>query len=124
VIEALAPGCPPKAFRKMSWSQPSTTAHRNDPGRFRVVHPFHPLVGREFELLGYIHAWGQQQRVLYREAGSERTRSLPAAWTDVVGADPFLVLAEGRSLFRVQELLSLVLLVRQLRANAVSEILP
>jgi len=33
-------------------------------------------------------------------------------------------LAEGRSLFRVQELLSLVLLVRQLRGNAVSEILP
>ena len=108
----------------MNWSQLSTTANRNDRGRFRVVHPFHPLAGREFELLGYIHAWGQQQRVLYREAGSERTRSLPAAWTDVVGADPFLVLAEGRSLFRVQELLSLVLLVRQLRGNAVSEILP
>ena len=108
----------------MNWSQPSTTAHRDDRGRFRVVHPFHPLAGREFELLGYIQAWGQQQRVLYREAGSERTRSLPAAWTDVVGADPFLVLAEGRSLFRVQELLSLVLLVRQLRGNAVSEILP
>jgi len=108
----------------MSWSQLSTTAHRNDRGRFRVVHPFHPLAGREFELLGYIQAWGQQQRVLYRVAGSERTRSLPAVWTDVVGADPFLVLAGGRSLFRVQELLSLVLLVKQLRGNAVSEILP
>ena len=43
--------------------------------------------------------------MFYREAGSERTRSLPAAWTDVVGVDPFVVLAQGRSFFRVQELL-------------------
>jgi Family of unknown function (DUF5372) len=107
----------------MNWSQPSTTAHRNDPGRFRVVHPFHPLAGREFEVLGHIHTWGQQ-RVLYREGESERTRSLPAAWTDVDGADPYVVLAAGRSYFRVEELLSLVSLVRQLGDSGVSEILP
>ena len=53
-------------------------------------------------MLGYTQTWGQG-RVFYREAGSERTRSLPAAWIDVVGVDAFVVLAEGRSFFRVQE---------------------
>ena len=62
--------------------------------------------------------------MFYREARSERTRSLPAAWTDVVGVDPFVVLAEGRSFFRVQELLLLVSLVRQQGDSGVSEILP
>ena len=42
------------------------------------------------------HTWGQQ-RVLYREGESERTRSLPAAWTDIVGADPYVVVVAGRS---------------------------
>ncbi len=74
-------------------------------------------------MLSYTHAWGQR-RVFYQEVGSERTRSLPAAWTDVVGVDPFVVLAEGRSYFRVQELLLLVSLVRQEGDCDVSEILP
>jgi len=51
--------------------------------------------------------------VFYREADSERIRSLPAAWTDVDGIDAFVALAAGRSLFRVEDLLALVELVRQ-----------
>ena len=74
-------------------------------------------------MLGFAHSWGEH-RVFYREAESGRARSLPAAWTDVVGVDPFVVLAEGRSFFRVQELLLLVSLVRQLDVGAVSEISP
>jgi hypothetical protein len=62
--------------------------------------------------------------VLYREAESERTRSLPAGWTDVVGVDPYVVLAAGRSYFWVEELLALVSLMRQLEDGGVSEILP
>lgn len=71
-----------------------------------MVHPFHPLNGQEFELVGYAHTWGEH-RVFYREPGSELVRSLPANWTDVEEPDPFLVLGEGRSYFRVEDLLSL-----------------
>ena len=42
-------------------------------------------------------------------------RSLPAAWTDVVGVDAFVALAEGRSLFRVEDLLALVALIEAVR---------
>src|SRR5215472_15110897 len=53
VIQALPPCCADEPLGDAVWSQLSTTAHRNDRGRFRVVHPFHPLAGREFQLLGY-----------------------------------------------------------------------
>lgn len=78
-----------------------------------MIHPFHPLTGREFELVGYAHTWGEE-RVFYREPGSEVVRSLPASWTDVEGPDPFIELGEGRSYFRVDDLLDLAGLLREL----------
>ncbi|MBI2917614.1 MAG: hypothetical protein HYY01_06420, partial [Chloroflexi bacterium] len=47
------------------WSKHSTTGDGRDSGRFRVVHPFHPLTGREFDLVGCGHTWGEH-RVFYR----------------------------------------------------------
>ncbi len=41
-------------------------------------------------------------------------RSLPAAWTDVEGPDPFLVVAAGRAHLRTADLLALVDLLRKL----------
>jgi hypothetical protein len=81
-----------------------------------VTHPFHPLTGREFELVGYAHTWGEH-RVFFREADEERVRSMPAGWTDVQGPDPFLVLAAGRSAFRVDDLLALARLLRELEGG-------
>jgi hypothetical protein len=43
------------------------------------------------------------------EAGA--TRSFPTAWTNVAPVDPFVVLSQGRSLWRIEELLELVALV-------------
>jgi hypothetical protein len=39
---------------------------------------------------------------------------LPASWTDVVDPDPFVVMAAGRSLFRVEDLLTLADLLAEL----------
>ncbi len=69
-----------------------------------MVHPFHPLAGRELELLDHGYRWGQE-RVFFREQA--RVRSLPASWTDLVDADPFLVIAAGRCFCRPEELLQL-----------------
>jgi len=77
---------------------------------FRVTHPFHPLLGREFELLEYSR-WGGEARVFYRDGG-EQTRSLPASWTSAAADDPFVGIAAGRSPLRVVDLLRLVQLVR------------
>jgi len=78
-----------------------------------VTHPFHPLLGQEFDLVGYAHTWGEH-RVFFREPGEERVRSMPAGWTDVEGPDPFLVLSGGRTWFRVEDLVALVRLIDEL----------
>ncbi len=78
-----------------------------------MTHPFHPLYGQEFELVGYAHTWGEH-RVFFRAPGETRVRSLPAGWTDVEGPDPFRALAAGRSCFRTDDLRALVHLVDEL----------
>ena len=81
--------------------------------RFRVTHPFHPLFGREFELVHYRQCWGED-RVFYLDEGEE-LRSLPARWTSAVAADPLVVVSAGRSMFRVADLLELSKLAREPR---------
>jgi hypothetical protein len=80
--------------------------------RFCVTHPFHPWLGREFELVEHRRTWGED-RVFFND---ERARlvALPAAWTDFVSPDPFVMLAAGRSLFRVEDLCELVEQIRSL----------
>lgn len=81
-----------------------------------MTHPFHPLTGREFDLVGYAHTWGEH-RVFFREPDEERVRSMPAGWTDVEGPDPFLVLAAGRTAFRVEDLVALARLLREIEGG-------
>lgn len=75
-----------------------------------MVHPFHPLAGRELELLDHGYRWGQE-RVFFRDRVQARVRSLPAPWTDLVDADPFLVIAAGRCFCRPEDLLQLARLL-------------
>jgi hypothetical protein len=77
-----------------------------------VTHPFHPLHGRKFELIEYRQAWGEY-RVTYLNS-SGQLQWLPASWTDVMGEDPFAVVAAGRSPLRVKELLQLARLISRL----------
>jgi len=43
-----------------------------------------------------------------------RTRSLPVGWTNVAPVDPFISVAAGRAAFRLEDLLALTALVRDL----------
>ncbi|MFN2505338.1 MAG: DUF5372 family protein [Acidimicrobiales bacterium] len=73
-----------------------------------MTHPFHPLAGQQFELVVRKHNWAED-RVFIFVAGE--LRSVPAGWTDIDPADPFVVIAAGRSPFRVDDLLSLASLL-------------
>ncbi len=93
----------------------------------RVTHPFHPLYGREFELVVYRQNWGEDRVHLHDENGV--LFSLPAGWTDAAAADPFVVIAEGRCPFTVEGLLRLADLIDRLRSQpggdeAVKQIMP
>jgi len=92
-----------------------------------VTHLFHPLAGRDFEFVAYRQNWGEDRVHLHDENG--QLFSLPAAWTDVAPADPFVVVAAGRCPFTMAGLLALADLVDRLRAQrdgaqAVKKIMP
>ncbi len=80
---------------------------------FRVTHPFHPLCGREFDLVTYRQNWGEDRVYFHDDSG--HLRSLPAAWTSVGPYDPFEVVSAGRSAFRTSDLRALVDLLDQLQ---------
>jgi len=75
----------------------------------RVTHPFHPLHGREFELVERRSAWGEE-RVYFRD-DSGRLRRVPAAWTSAAAPTAFEAISAGRSPFRVEDLLRLAALI-------------
>lgn len=76
-----------------------------------VTHPFHPWRGRRFEWIDLRRAWGQW-RVYYLVAERE-IASMPASWTDAGGPDPFVQLAQGRCVARVEDLLALAQMTRR-----------
>jgi len=77
-----------------------------------VTHPFHPLAGRDFEFVVYRQNWGEDRVHLHDENG--QLFSLPAGWTDIAAADPFVVVADGRCPFTVEGLLWLADLIDRL----------
>jgi hypothetical protein len=78
-----------------------------------VTHPFHPLFGREFDLIEYRNNWGED-RVYFHDAEG-LLQSILASCTDAGGVDPFVEIAAGKSFFRYEELLRLADLLERLR---------
>ena len=92
-----------------------------------MIHPFHPLSGRDFEFVAHRQNWGEDRVHLHDENGV--LFSLPAGWTDVAAADPFVVIAAGRCPFTTAGLVTLADLIDRLSrqsdgARAVKKITP
>ena len=80
-----------------------------------MTHRFHPLFGRDFEFVAHRRNWGEDRVHLHDADGV--LFSLPAGWTDVVPADPFVVIAAGRCPFTAVGLLGLADLIDRLRSQ-------
>ena len=85
----------------------------------RVTHQFHPWFGREFEFVVRRQNWGEDRVHLHDENGV--LFSLPAAWTDAVAQDPFVVIAEDRCPYSTAALLGLADLIDRLRSQPVRD---
>lgn len=70
------------------------------------------MYGQQFEILNYRHNWGEYRVTFYETPHHART--LPAAWTSLVPPDPSVVLADGRAVFRVTDLLALTHLLQRI----------
>ena len=80
-----------------------------------VTHRFHPLAGQGFEFVAHRQSWGEDRVHLHDENGE--LFSLPAGRADVVPADPFTVIADGRCPFTIGGLLALADLIGGLRSR-------
>ena len=81
----------------------------------RVTHPFHPWVGREYVFVAERSTWGEDRVFFLDDDGTQR--SLPSRWTSLAALDPFVVVAAGRSPFRVADLLDVAALLEGLGAT-------
>ena len=77
-----------------------------------MTHPFHPWFGREFALVTYRLNWGEERVYFHDDAG--RLTAIPARWTSVFPADPFVIVSAQRSPFRFAELRELGRLIQQI----------
>jgi hypothetical protein len=83
--------------------------------KVRITHPFHPLCGRELELVCRRRYWGEDRVVYVDEDG--RPRFIATAWTDIEPVDPFRRVAAGGAAFRTVDLLALCRVLDRLVEN-------
>ena len=93
-----------------SWMQSSTAIAKNS--RFKITHPFHPLVGREFTIITYRQNWGEDRVFFHDDQG--KFTNIPTQWTSLFPGDP---LVNTESFFRVPDLLELAQVLRKLCQN-------
>ena len=74
---------------------------------------FHPLHGREFNLLAHRHDRGEDRAISIDHRG--QLVSLPAQWTGLAPPDPFVIVAVVGSAFCAADLRELARLLEQLR---------
>jgi hypothetical protein len=82
--------------------------------QFKITHPFHPLYPRTFKIIKCQRLQGRNYFVFINDNRKQST--VPVAWTDASEEeDAFVIVSAGRSYFRVQDLLRLSDLVRNLQ---------
>lgn len=100
--------------RKLDLSKQSIAPYGADSQRtFTVIHPFHPLYGQTFSLVTFRQNWAEDK--VYYHDDQERLKSLPSSYTDILPADPFIVLSGKESLFHPQHMLALLRLMESLQ---------
>jgi len=78
----------------------------------RITHPFHPLSGKQFDLVEHRCIFAESYLYFHDECGYLRV--IPAVWTDFVKADVQVEMAGGRSPLHAGCLLELAELVQHL----------
>ncbi len=84
-----------------------------------MTHPFHPLHGKQYELLHCRNNWGEYRVYFLDEAG--QMASLCASWTDVDPPEPFVDQSNGRAVSTPDCLLQLCRLRDELLKSPVKK---
>lgn len=71
-------------------------------------------------MVAYKNAWGEDRVYFYNE--DQQLTAIPASWTDVVAADPFVTVAAGRAPFRANDLLEMARVIHSLSPKVVDDV--
>jgi Family of unknown function (DUF5372) len=104
-------------FYNDSWTAPNLKDERR---RFRISHPFHPLCGREFDLVEHKCIYAESYLFFYDPSG--HLLQIPAVWTNFLKSDAFIEVAAGRSALHADYLLQLAEVLRHLRQETPGEV--
>jgi hypothetical protein len=85
----------------------------------RVAHPFHPLFAQRLPCVG--RRYNRHGERLLLQTDDATVWSLPPQWTDLVSADPEVVMGNGRTLLRVADLMELADLVGRLSGKSAAQ---
>jgi Family of unknown function (DUF5372) len=88
--------------------------------RVQITHPFHPLSGKQFDLVEHRCSFGSSYLYFHDDCG--RLREIPAIWTDFVQGDVFVEMARGRSPLHSECLLELADLVQRIARGVGSDV--
>ena len=75
----------------------------------RITHPFHPLYGNQYLLVGFRYNRYGRRALLEIEEGVYRT--IPLQWTDLSPPDPEIAISEIRSFYRASDLIELARMI-------------
>ena len=92
----------------------STAPNRTDKRRkVRITHPFHPLCGKQFDVVEHKYIYAESYLFFYDSFG--HLRQIPAVWTDFLKIDAFVEVAAARSALHAYFLLELAELLKHVR---------
>jgi transposase InsO family protein len=98
-----------------SWIKLQTAAVTTDEQRFRITHPFHPLRDQTLICVASKQRVAGERQFMIRGADGSLCL-VPANWTDFLPPDPYLLIGEGRSYFRVEDLVALADILRRIES--------
>src|ERR1039457_7735562 len=107
-------------YRRSSAIQQTAPQEDWPSGRFRVIHPFHPLYQQQLDEVGRTRRWGDE-RVWFRTTSGD-LRTIPLRFTSLAAPDPYRQWGGGRSWHRVAELIELRRLMDALRDPEVGNV--
>lgn len=81
---------------------------------FHIIHPFHPYRNIEFQV-DSVRRLAYEYRVFFTNTKGRKS-SVPLHWTNIGPEDLFVAVSAGCSLFRVEDLLSLVRLIGEINS--------
>ena len=82
-------------------------------GPVRIIHPFHPLRGKELPVVDVRHSrWGDR---VWFQADNGSAYSMPRHWTSLHTPDAFELASAGRAWFRPDDLARLAELISGIR---------